>query len=85
MSSYCIDVDVTVTVGTRCYLYLEDNFVQTIWELGSAGRNVFLEIDSEPPTRDMTMIVNEQEITAQFNTAELTTKSFYILRTWGIQ
>ena len=78
MSSYCIDVDVTVTVGTRCYLYLEDDFVQTIWELGSAGRYVFLEIDSEPPTIDMTMIVNEQEINAQFNTAELTTKSFYI-------
>lgn len=78
MSDYCMNVNVAVTVGTRCYLNMESSLVKTLWELGSVSRYVFLEINNQPPTIEMSIKVNNDETTAEFSTAEAASKTFYI-------
>ena len=69
VTSQCVVLTVDITTGNRCYLYLEEDFVHTHWQLPSAGRYVFLEIDEAYPLIDATVTVGERESSVQIDTA----------------
>ena len=70
VTSQCVVLTVDITTGNRCYLYLEEDFVHTIWQLPSAGRYVFLEIDEKYPIIDTTVTVGEREFSVQLDTTQ---------------
>ena len=69
ISTRCVTLTVDITVGERCYLYLEEDFVHTVWQLPSVGRYVFLEIDERSPAIDVAVKVGDRELSVAIDTS----------------
>ena len=57
----CVYMQVAVTTGERCYLYLEEDLVKTAWELSSVGRYVWIGIDDHPPALNVVASIDDTD------------------------
>ena len=55
----CVYMRVAATTGERCHLYLEEDFVQTAWNLSSESRYVLIEIDDHSPVLNAMGMIGE--------------------------
>ena len=77
-TSQCVVLTVDITTGSRCYLYLHENFVRTRWQLPSPARYVFLEIDETFPAIDTTVTVGDRVSSVQIDTAEPSQREAFV-------
>ena len=74
----CVHLNVAVTTGERCHMYLEEDFVHTRWELGSVARYVLIEIDDHAPATPATLRLGEKTVEPVADAADPSKKHFYM-------
>lgn len=74
----CVHLNVAVTTGERCHMYLEEDFVRTKWELGSTARYVLIEIDDHAPATPATVRIGEKTIVPVADAADARKQHFYV-------
>ena len=74
----CVYMRVAATTGERCYLYLEEDFVKTAWELSSTARYVFIEIDDHPPALNVVASINNVNLLPVPDATDSHKQHFYV-------
>lgn len=74
----CLNLNVEVTRGERCYLAMEANAVQSVWELGNIARTVMMEVNDHPPALNVIALVGEEERAVEEDAANANIKHIYV-------